>query len=468
MKKLCCEMCGSSSLIKQDSFLVCEHCGMKYSLEEEQDPIFSEADTTDPFVSDNSALVQKDLANARLAYNQEDWEETEKYYNLVKRNAPNNIEAIFFSSFGKAMLSLSSSDYTRRDQIFNTLKNSIPIVIEGYNNCHKNKGNVPETEMASLRKITNALVKMNTVKYVYSETANVGELGSRAWQEQLFFEVQQTFITRIEKIEPYDAFEKLARRIRMSVLYFLGSYLQKGREACKQNDWPTARTYYSIVSVYDRYNIESLFFVPFSELMIVAVKDPDYRNIEKTLNVLKEKITLVHRYYDELSEERENALKFIVDTIAQMNKYLNSNSSDTKLNGGYSGWKIIVFGEVKKAFLAEIKEILKTDHEDYIKDLKNTMSKFTYGHCYIATAVYGSYDCPQVWTLRRFRDQTLASVWYGRIFIKVYYALSPILVKYCGHTSSFRHICKGALDRMVKELNSRGFHNTPYNDIFWG
>jgi len=24
--------------------------------------------------------------------------------------------------------------------------------------------------------------------------------------------------------------------------------------------------------------------------------------------------------------------------------------------------------------------------------------------CYIATAVYGSYNCPEVWTLRRYRD----------------------------------------------------------------
>ena len=30
------------------------------------------------------------------------------------------------------------------------------------------------------------------------------------------------------------------------------------------------------------------------------------------------------------------------------------------------------------------------------------------GGCYVATCVYGSYDCPQVWTLRRFRDNTLA------------------------------------------------------------
>lgn len=30
------------------------------------------------------------------------------------------------------------------------------------------------------------------------------------------------------------------------------------------------------------------------------------------------------------------------------------------------------------------------------------------GGCYVATAVYGSYDCPQVWTLRRFRSFSLA------------------------------------------------------------
>ena len=30
------------------------------------------------------------------------------------------------------------------------------------------------------------------------------------------------------------------------------------------------------------------------------------------------------------------------------------------------------------------------------------------GGCYVATAVYGSYDCPQVWTLRRYRDDILA------------------------------------------------------------
>lgn len=34
MKKLVCEMCGSSDLIKQDGLFVCQYCGAKYSVEE--------------------------------------------------------------------------------------------------------------------------------------------------------------------------------------------------------------------------------------------------------------------------------------------------------------------------------------------------------------------------------------------------------------------------------------------------
>lgn len=89
------------------------------------------------------------------------------------------------------------------------------------------------------------------------------------------------------------------------------------------------------------------------------------------------------------------------------------------------------------------------------------------GGCYVATAVYGSYDCPQVWTLRRFRDYTLAETWYGRAFIHTYYAISPTLVKWFGKTTWFKNMWKPALDRMVDRLNGRGVENTPYNDREW-
>ena len=89
------------------------------------------------------------------------------------------------------------------------------------------------------------------------------------------------------------------------------------------------------------------------------------------------------------------------------------------------------------------------------------------GSCYVATAVYGSYDCPEVWTLRRYRDYTLAESWYGRAFIRTYYAISPTLVRWFGKTEWFRNLCKPKLDRMVKRLNMEGVENSPYHDRDW-
>lgn len=89
------------------------------------------------------------------------------------------------------------------------------------------------------------------------------------------------------------------------------------------------------------------------------------------------------------------------------------------------------------------------------------------GGCYVATAVYGSYDCPEVWTLRRYRDEALASTWYGRMFIRTYYAISPTLVKWFGKTAWFKKTWQGKLDRMVADLQKNGVESTPYEDKEW-
>ena len=92
-------------------------------------------------------------------------------------------------------------------------------------------------------------------------------------------------------------------------------------------------------------------------------------------------------------------------------------------------------------------------------------SKGSFG-CYIATAVYGSYDCPEVWTLRRYRDIVLDSTWYGRLFIQIYYTISPILVKRFGNAEWFRNLFLKNLNKWVIELNQQGFENTPYVDKY--
>ena len=100
------------------------------------------------------------------------------------------------------------------------------------------------------------------------------------------------------------------------------------------------------------------------------------------------------------------------------------------------------------------------------KEIRNMM-KSSKKACYVATAVYGSYDCPQVWTLRRYRDYQLASTWYGRAFIHIYYAISPTIVKWFGDTQWFKDMWKGKLDKMVGSLQLKGYESTPYDDLDW-
>lgn len=87
--------------------------------------------------------------------------------------------------------------------------------------------------------------------------------------------------------------------------------------------------------------------------------------------------------------------------------------------------------------------------------------------CYIATCVYGSYDCPEVWTLRRFRDNCLAKTRAGRAFIRLYYGISPAIVRRFGGTRPFRSFWRLILNGLLRCLYRCGYDNSPYDDISW-
>lgn len=118
-----------------------------------------------------------------------------------------------------------------------------------------------------------------------------------------------------------------------------------------------------------------------------------------------------------------------------------------------------------RGILNDIKKGLPEEKQDVIGE--ENISNPSSGPCYVATAVYGSYDCPQVWTLRRYRDYTLAETWFGRAFIKTYYAVSPTMVKWFGKTSWFKSIGRKFLDKKVKKLNEDGVADTRYYDKQW-
>lgn len=84
--------------------------------------------------------------------------------------------------------------------------------------------------------------------------------------------------------------------------------------------------------------------------------------------------------------------------------------------------------------------------------------------CYIATAVYGAYDCSEVWTLRRFRDNCLRRTLPGRLFIRLYYTVSPTMVRLFGKRAWFNCFWRSVLDRLIDTLHSRGISDKPYSD----
>lgn len=75
--------------------------------------------------------------------------------------------------------------------------------------------------------------------------------------------------------------------------------------------------------------------------------------------------------------------------------------------------------------------------------------------CYIATAVYGSYDHPQTILLRRYRDEVLAKRVTGRLFVRLYYCISPHLVKMLGSHDAFNRFWRKRLDAMVESIRAK-------------
>lgn len=86
----------------------------------------------------------------------------------------------------------------------------------------------------------------------------------------------------------------------------------------------------------------------------------------------------------------------------------------------------------------------------YMKGLKLATNK---EGCYIATAVYGDYDAPEVITLRKFRDQILSRNKIGKIFIKIYYKYSPKIADNMKEHSKFNSFVKLILNKFIAFLN---------------
>ena len=112
MKRLICEMCGGSELVKQEGVFVCQNCGTKYSVEEAKKMMVEGAVTVEGTVSvegtvkvDKSEELKKLYTLARRAKESDNTENAVRYYTQIELQDPDSWEAYFYLIYFKARVS---------------------------------------------------------------------------------------------------------------------------------------------------------------------------------------------------------------------------------------------------------------------------------------------------------------------------------------------------------------------------
>lgn len=294
--------------------------------------------------------------------------------------------------------------------------------------------------------------------------------------------------------------------VKIDISDELKNLYEVARRAKDDNNTENALKYYDMILVKDPKSWEANFFVVYYQTMtcrIAEISTAGYR-LEKCLDsvckLIKEHLTdeeeqtnafnevFIHSSVaaQMLSDASSNHYNGIDDSIKNRytQEYINNEVAAREIcytlghameiyfdNGKLAAesWKKCIQINSKFIKYLQNKELGIKVINDYREKIRKYEPSYEVpaidkGGCYVATAVYGSYDCPEVWTLRRFRDNTLAPTWYGMAFIKTYYATSPTLVKWFGNTAWFKNICRKPLDKFVHLLKNRGVNDTPYKD----
>ena len=131
MKHLTCEMCGSTDFVKQDGLLMCQSCGLKYTMEEAKKiMIEGTVEVTGRVQVDNSHLIENYLNMARTALDSSNYSEAESYCNKVLELDVNNSTALMYKGTATAWQSTFAN--LRIQEGINCWKKAL-------NNCSKDE-----------------------------------------------------------------------------------------------------------------------------------------------------------------------------------------------------------------------------------------------------------------------------------------------------------------------------------------
>lgn len=166
MKRLTCEMCGGTDLIKQDGVFVCQNCGMKYSVEDAKKMMIEgTVDVKGTVKVDTSGELENLYQIARRAKDDNNGENAAKYYDMILLKDPTSWEASFYVVYFKALECKIAQIRSAAISVSNCEKNVLMLI----------RDNVPEDEQADavkevmLRSLLIANMLANGAKSHYDE-----------------------------------------------------------------------------------------------------------------------------------------------------------------------------------------------------------------------------------------------------------------------------------------------------------
>ena len=302
-----------------------------------------------------------------------------------------------------------------------------------------------------------------------------------------------------------DSSDNVIGTVKVDISEKLKKLYTLARRAKEENNCENAEKYYGLILLEDPESWEASFYQVYFKAMgckiieiasaaaaverclknvlYLIAREPNREKRYASFSEVTDRATDIAAMFDEAAsknfadidaEVKNQFVQGYVDSVLSSAQIcytlgdLLSSVQETELAG--VSWKTAINIHVDCFSYITDKKSHKVILEEYAAKIRRFEPDYkmpSTGGCYIATAVYGSYDCPEVWTLRRFRDFRLGRTWYGRLFIRTYYAVSPRLVKHFGHTRMFQIFWRRKLDKLVRKLNDQGVSDSPYVDRSW-
>ena len=410
MKAIVCELCGSNDVIKRKGVYVCQHCGTKYDPEEAKKLM---VEVSGQVSIQGVAKIDDIIKNALNTYNQGNLQDAYRLFTDALNLEPNHPRATFYR--GMCAAGMGTVEQERLTEGITATSQALL--------------------MAKQQDVASFLSFLTEVAYYLPKVVAV--------IDQLFTD----YLKKLSEIKPAEyspSDQTLLRSHKLNAMNTISAIQIAGGNFAETLDSViTGDIEYPEIAC-----LSALALIKVSaELMTFGASFVGANRYSMQAFASVKRLDIISRLG--IDESMPNAYGHANNLAKELIKNAECESESDLA-------KIKPWAE--KFGVGELPRVNKQTSE---------ISQKKSGGCYVATAVYGSYDCPQVWTLRRYRDYTLAETWYGRAFIHTYYAISPMLVNWLGKTEWFKNMWKPKLDRMVKRLNDEGVADTPYQDRKW-